>query len=349
MTSRPRPFAQVDVFSAEPYLGNPVAVVLDGTDLSDEQMARFARWTNLSETTFVLPPTTPEADYRLRIWTPSGELPFAGHPTLGSARAWLAAGNAPHSGDVLVQECAPGLVRIHRSPAATPSSVSEASAASSAPGSTWNDDAAPLAFEAPPTVRTGPLEDDVLLAITTGLGISEADVVAQQWVDNGPGWAAVLLRSDREVLDLEPEFPALGEHKVGVLGPVLREAAQDDSAGSVGSPDSGSFPLAFHSGESGALPSGSLTAADPAHGTEDHSFEVRAFVPGPRGYEDPVTGSLNASLAQWLIRTGRAPSDYVARQGTRLGRRGLVTVTSSGADVLVGGRCTVCVTGSVLL
>ncbi|MGX5669744.1 PhzF family phenazine biosynthesis protein [Kocuria rhizophila] len=279
---RSRPFAQVDVFSAEPFLGNPVAVVLDGADLADEQMARFANWTNLSETTFVLPPTSPDADYRLRIFTPDRELPFAGHPTLGSARAWLAAGNTPR-GDVIVQECAAGLVRVHPS-----------------------DDAAALAFEAPPTLRSGDLSPDVLEPITTGLGLRSDQVVAHQWVDNGPGWAAVLLRSADEVLALEPAFAALGAHKVGVLGP-----APEDS---------------------------------------EHRFEVRAFVPGATGYEDPVTGSLNASLAQWLVRTGRAPKDYTARQGTRLGRRGLVRVSADATGaVRVGGQCTVCVSGSVVL
>ena len=276
------------MFSAEPYLGNPVAVVLDGSDLTDEQMARFARWTNLSETTFVLPATTADADYRLRIWTPHGELPFAGHPTLGSARAWLRAGNDPRVAGTLVQECAAGLVRIH-----APSS-----------GSSEDDDAA-LSFEAPPTVRSGDLEDDVLRTIVEGLGITARDVLAHQWVDNGPGWAAVVLDSAEKVLALAPDFSALGAHKVGVVGPA---------------------------------PEGSA-----------HRFEVRAFVPGARGYEDPVTGSLNASLAQWLIRTDRAPREYVARQGTRLGRRGFVHVSSRGEDVLVGGACTVCVSGSVLL
>lgn len=285
---RSRPFAQVDVFSAEPYLGNPVAVVLDGSDLSDEQMARFARWTNLSETTFVLPATTADADYRLRIWAPHGELPFAGHPTLGSARAWLRAGNDPRVAGTLVQECAAGLVRIH-----APSS-----------GSSEDDDAA-LSFEAPPTVRSGDLEDDALRTIVEGLGITARDVLARQWVDNGPGWAAVVLDSADKVLALDPDVAALGAHKVGVVGPA---------------------------------PEGSA-----------HRFEVRAFVPGARGYEDPVTGSLNASLAQWLIRTDRTPREYVARQGTRLGRRGLVHVSSLGEDVLVGGACTVCVSGSVLL
>ncbi|RKQ37071.1 PhzF family phenazine biosynthesis protein [Kocuria tytonis] len=280
---RSRPFAQVDVFSAEPCLGNPVAVVLDGSDLTDEQMARFARWTNLSETTFVLPPVSPEADYRLRIFTPERELPFAGHPTLGSARAWLAAGGTPH-GAAVVQECAAGSVRIH--PAA--------------------DDAAALAFEAPPTVRSGELEPPVLRRVLAGLGLRDEQVAAHQWVDNGPGWAAVLLGSETEVLAIEPDYAALDGIKAGVVGPA---------------------------------PEGS-----------DHDLEVRAFVAGGHGYEDPVTGSLNASVAQWLLRTGRLPGDYTARQGTRMGRRGMVRVSADRTgNVRVGGSCTVCVTGTVAL
>ena len=282
-SARSRAFAQVDVFSPEPFMGNPVAVVLDGSDLTDGQMARVARWTNLSETTFVLPPTSSEADYRLRIFTPDRELPFAGHPTLGSARAWLANGNLPRS-TALVQECATGLVRIHRTP----------------------DDDAVLAFDAPPTIRSGDLGPDVLATLTAGLGLRPEQVLAHQWVDNGPGWAAVLLGSAEEVLAVEPDLTALGGHKVGVVGPA---------------------------------PEGS-----------EHRYEVRAFVPGAAGYEDPVTGSLNASLAQWLLRTGRAPQTWTSRQGTRMGRRGTVHISADDAgNVRVGGSCTVCVTGSVTL
>lgn len=279
---RRRPFAQVDVFSREPHMGNPVAVVLDGTDLSDQDMARFARWTNLSETTFVLPPTSPDADYRLRIWTPGGELPFAGHPTLGSAHAWREAGNAARSGDVIVQECAAGLVEIRPT----------------------NDGA--LTFAAPPTSRSGNFDPAMLEQVKAGLGLDDEEIVAHQWVDNGPGWAAVLLPSAADVLAIEPDYPALGNYKVGVVGP---------------------------------YPEGS-----------PQQFEVRAFVTGTGGYEDPVTGSLNASLAQWLMRTGRAPSSYVAQQGTAMERRGRVTVTSDAHEnVWVGGDCTTCISGSALL
>ena len=279
---RQRPFSQVDVFSLEPYMGNPVAVVLDGTDLSDQDMARFARWTNLSETTFVLPPTSPDADYRLRIWTPGGELPFAGHPTLGSAHAWLKAGNAPRSSHVIVQECAAGLVEVRPT-----------------------DDGA-LSFAAPATSRSGNFDPAMLEQVTAGLGLDDEEILAHQWVDNGPGWAAVLLPSADDVLAIEPDYPALGNYKIGVVGP---------------------------------YPEGS-----------PQQFEVRAFVTGTGGYEDPVTGSLNASVAQWLMRTGHAASSYVAQQGTAMGRRGLVAVTADDHDnVWVGGHCTTCISGSVLL
>src|SRR5262245_18972273 len=126
----PRPFCQIDVFTTTPYTGNPVAVVLDGGGLTIEQMQRFANWTNLSETTFVLPPSEPEADYRVRIFTPALELPFAVHPTLGTCHAWLEAGGTPKRDGLVVQQCAAGLIPIRR---ATDG----------------------LAFAAPPLVRSG--------------------------------------------------------------------------------------------------------------------------------------------------------------------------------------------------
>lgn len=190
---RPRSFVQVDVFSTSPYSGNPVAVVLDGTDLSDAEMQQLARWTNLSETTFVLPPTVPEADYRLRIFTPGGELPFAGHPTLGSARAWLDGGGTPRHADHLVQECAAGLVTVRR-----------------------GEDA--LSFAAPPRVRTGALDDDCLKRIVAAFGIARERVVAHQWVDNGPGWAVIHLSTAEEVLALEPDFSLIPTAMVGAIG-----------------------------------------------------------------------------------------------------------------------------------
>ena len=192
--SRTRSFAQVDVFSARPYLGNPVAVVLDGAGLSDEQMKRVARWTNLSETTFVFPPTTTAADYRLRIFTPDGgELPFAGHPTLGSAHAWLEAGGVARTDGRIVQECAAGLIDVRRG----------------------GDE---LSFAAPPLLRTGDLDDGYLGAIVAAFGIDRADVVAHQWVDNGPGWAVVRLPTAQEVIALEPDLSVIPDGMVGAIG-----------------------------------------------------------------------------------------------------------------------------------
>lgn len=276
----PRPFAQVDVFSPTPLRGNPVAVVLDAQDLDDDQMALFARWTNLSETTFVLPPTTPDADYRLRIFTPGGELPFAGHPTLGSAHAWLEAGGEP-AGEDLVQECGAGLVALRRSEGT-------------------------LAFAAPPTIRSGPLDSELLARVVAALGVDADRVVDHQWVDNGPGWLALLLRSAHDVLAVEPDLDALAGLDVGVVGP---HRAGGDAA-----------------------------------------FEVRAFAPGVGVGEDPVTGSLNASLAQWLIGSGRAPASYRATQGARLGRAGVVAVdTDQDGTVWIGGATTTRIRGTVTL
>jgi PhzF family phenazine biosynthesis protein len=281
-------FHQVDVFASGPLLGNPVAVVHDATGMTDHQMAAFARWTNLSETTFLLPPTDPGADYRLRIWTPGGELPFAGHPTLGSAHAWLEAGGTPAAGadgDV-VQECGAGLVTVRRE------------AASEAGGSR-------LAFAAPPLVRSGPVGPEDLARIAKALRIAVTDVVDAAWVDNGPGWVAVLLEDAAAVLAIRPDFTAFGDLKIGAVGPY-------------------------------------------AAGESDAAVEVRAFVPDIGVTEDPVTGSLNASLAQWLLATGRATAPYVARQGTALGRAGRVHVTQD-ADgaVWVGGGTVTCVRGDV--
>ena len=190
---RNRSFVQVDVFSTSPYSGNPVAVVLDGTGLSDEEMQGLARWTDLSETTFVLPPTVPEADYRLRIFAPGGELPFAGHPTLGSARAWLEGGGTPRHDDRIVQECGVGLVTVRQG-------------------------AGTLAFAAPPRVREGALDEEQLLRIVGAFGISRDRVLAHEWVDNGPGWAVVRLATAKEVLALEPDFSLLPDAMVGAIG-----------------------------------------------------------------------------------------------------------------------------------
>ncbi|WP_287802348.1 PhzF family phenazine biosynthesis protein [Diaphorobacter sp.] len=290
---RLRPFQQVDVFTATPYLGNPLAVVLDGEGLSTEEMQRFTNWTNLSEATFVLPPT-PEghaagADYRVRIFCPGRELPFAGHPTLGTCHAWLQAGGQPRATGRIVQECGVGLVTLRR-------------------------DGEQLAFAAPPLVKSGPLAEDEVQLIARGLGVARDDIVAHAWCDNGPNWRGVMLRSAEQVLGLRPDGAVLAGLDVGVVGP----------RGKVG-----------------------VVGASDAEGI---AFEVRAFFPGNNGLaEDPVTGSLNAALAQWLIGAGLAPSRYVASQGTALGRAGRVHVQQDGPQIWVGGHSVTCVRGEVRL
>ena len=275
-----RRFHQLDVFSAVPLKGNPLAVVHAAQGLSDDTMAAFARWTNLSETTFLLPPQDPAADYRVRIFTPGGELPFAGHPTLGSCHAWLAAGGVPRTAGEVVQECGVGLVRIRQN-------------------------GTRLAFAAPPLRRTGPLEPALLARIVAALGVAPDDVLHHQWVDNGPGWCAVMLQSAQQVLAVRPDWAVLGDVKLGLVG---------------------------------AQPPGGVT-----------QFEVRAFVPGLGVPEDPVTGSLNAGLAQWLIGAGLAPPAYVAGQGRVLGRDGRVHVQQQGETVWIGGDVVSCVEGLVTL
>ncbi|WP_436498159.1 PhzF family phenazine biosynthesis protein [Actinokineospora sp. HUAS TT18] len=273
-----RAFSQVDVFTTEFPYGNPVAVVHDADNLTTKQMAAFARWTNLSETTFLLSPSHPAADYRLRIFTISRELPFAGHPTLGSARAWLAAGHIPQRTGEVVQECGAGLVTVRR-------------------------DGARLWFAAPPLLRGGPVASADLRALAAALRIESEAVVAAQWADNGPGWVAVLLASADAVLAVEPDYARFGDFTaVGVVGP---------------------------------HPAGS-----------DAAFEVRAFIDeGSRFEEDPVTGSLNAAIAQWLIPAGLAPAQYVAAQGTVLGRQGRVHLSQHGGQIWVGGDTVLGITG----
>jgi PhzF family phenazine biosynthesis protein len=274
-----RGFAQVDVFTTGPGLGNPVAVVLDGSGLETEQMQRFARWTNLSETAFVLPPVHPDADYLVRIFTPGRELPFAGHPTLGTCHAWLGAGGRQASPDRVIQECEAGLIEVRR-------------------------EHGNLAFAEPPLVRSGPLDDDDLVRIAEGLRIRRSDIVDAAWADNGPGWAAVLLASADAVLALRP----------GVMP--------------------------FDVGVAGLYPPGSPAA-----------IEVRAVYPeNGSTVEDPVTGSLNASLARWLVDTGRLSAPYTASQGTVLGRAGRVEVTQDAWGRLwIGGRTVTTIEGSVEL
>lgn len=288
-----RPFQQVDVFTATPYLGNPLAVVLDGQGLSTEQMQAFTDWTNLSECTFVLPPSTQGraagADYRVRIFCPGRELPFAGHPTLGTAHAWLRAGGQPR-GEQVVQECGVGLVAIRR-------------------------DGPRLAFAAPALRRSGPLDEADVALIARGLGVARDDIVAHQWCDNGPGWRGVMLRSAEQVLALKPDAAVLAGLDIGVVGP-------RGKVGEVGASD-----------EDGI------------------AFEVRAFFPGHGGLaEDPVTGSLNAALAQWLIGAGLAPERYVASQGTALRRAGRVHIERvADGTVWVGGESVTCIQGTVCL
>lgn len=284
MSSQRRDFSQVDVFSSTTYLGNPVAVVVNAAGMTDDEMATLARWTNLSETTFILPPTDPAADYRLRIFTPGGELPFAGHPTLGSAHAWLENGGQPKNEGFLVQECKVGLVTLK-------STVE--------PGGKTQ-----LSFMAPPTVRSGEIDPEVLDEIVVALGIDKSEVIAHQVVDNGPGWVCLELSSAEKVLALDPKFAPGSNLMLGLLGPHAE---------------------------------GSPTA-----------YELRAFAPKINVYEDPVTGSLNASVAQWLFRTGKVSKEYLASQGSRVGRQGEISLTQDDqGDVWVGGSTVTCIRGTI--
>ncbi|WP_369375336.1 PhzF family phenazine biosynthesis protein [Promicromonospora sp. Populi] len=328
------PFRQVNVFSPVPTGGNPVAVVHDADGLTDDQMAAFARWTNLSETTFLLAPTAAGrdggADYRVRIWTPGGELPFAGHPTLGTAHAWLEAGGEPAEQDV-IQECGVGLVRVRR----------DAAVGSTARGQR-------LAFAAPPLVRSGAVDDADVAQIARSLRIDVSDVVRSAWVDNGPGWVAVQLRDAEVVLGLEPDFVAMGDLKLGVVGEYLvgedtvgEDTVGEDTVGedTVGEGVAGEGVVSEEKvGEHGTA--GSREPSGPA-------VEVRAFVPALGSAEDPVTGSLNAGLGQWLA-GDVLPSSYVASQGTVLGRAGRVYVEKrSDGEVWVGGDAVTTIVGQV--
>lgn len=279
-----RSFKQVDVFTEVPYLGNPVAVVVDAGGLSEDDMRRFARWTNLSETTFLLPPTLPGADYRVRIFTPGGEIPFAGHPTLGSCHAWLEAGHPPKAPDVVVQECAVGLVSLRRS-------------------------GARLAFAAPPLKRSAP-QPELLSEVRAALGLDAEHVLDAQLLDNGPQWLGLLIDSPERVLKLTPDLARL--------------SALDAMVG-----------LA------------SVYADAPEGGPH---LEVRAFAPSHNIPEDPVTGSLNASLAQWLIASGRLPPRYTAAQGACLHRAGRVYLEQDAqGQAWVGGHAVTCISGNVQL
>ncbi|HET8565697.1 MAG TPA: PhzF family phenazine biosynthesis protein [Solirubrobacterales bacterium] len=275
----PRAFRQVDVFGGGPCSGNPVAVVLGAEGLSDGEMQRFARWTNLSETTFVLPPAGSGADYRVRIFTPALELPFAGHPTLGTCHAWLEDGGEARDPEAIVQECDAGLVGIRR-------------------------DGDRLAFAAPPPLHSGPASEEEAARVAAALDLDPAEMLAVEWVDNGPGWIAVLLESAERVLELQPR-------------------RLDFDLGAVG----------FH-------PQGAEAA-----------IEVRAFFPlDGVAAEDPVTGSLNASVAQWLLGSGRLSAPYVATQGSAIGRAGRVHVDQDeDGTIWVGGRCETVLEGTAAL
>jgi PhzF family phenazine biosynthesis protein len=305
-----RPFQQVDVFTDTAFLGNPLAVVLDGTGLSDAQMQTFAAWTQLSETTFVLPPTSEGAaggaDYRVRIFTPGAELPFAGHPTLGTAHAWLKAGNTPRQAGVLVQECGVGLVTLKQL------------------GERW-------AFAAPPLTRSDFSAED-LAPVLTALGLDASEVVAAQNLNNGPHWLGLLVDSVDTVLALEPDHAALKKLGIKVGVAAKRQA-----------PDSGLIRRANREARA-------FTASNTRIANDPTDLEVRAFAAPVGVTEDPVTGSLNASLAQWLMADGHMPTSYSARQGTMLGRAGQVFLSQDPqGQVWVGGDVVACVQGFVTL
>jgi PhzF family phenazine biosynthesis protein len=311
-----RPFKQVDVFTSAAYLGNPVAVVLDGTGLSDASMQSFARWTQLSETTFVLPPS-PEAkaqgaDYKLRIFTPGGELPFAGHPTLGSASAWLKAGGQAQQAGVLVQECGVGLVRLEMREGR------------------W-------AFAAPP-VQMRSMPEATLPALLKALGLQTNQVMDSQILNNGPEWWAFLLDDVETVRNLAPDHLALKQ--LGVKVGVAAKTGQENIA----SP----LLISRSNRESKAFAGKSLRHE--ATDKPDAQLEVRAFAAAIGITEDPVTGSLNASLSQWLIGSGEMPTDYVASQGSALGREGRVHIQQdTQGQVWVGGDTVICIEGHVAL
>ena len=269
------------MFASGAGSGNPLAVVHDAAGVGDHVMQQFATWTNFSETTFLLPPTDPAADYRVRIFTHASELPFAGHPTIGSAVAWLAAGGTPQREGRLVQECGVGLVELRR-----------------------DDDT--IAFAAPPLIRSGPLSEAELAEIVDVLQLDPGDVVASAWVDNGPNWRGVQLRSAEAVLEVEAPTGVVDGFHVGLVG---------------------------------------------LHDAGECAIEVRAFFNDATGAvrEDPVTGSLNASLAQWLLAGDVLAAPYVAAQGTVLGRGGRVQVTESDNEIWIAGRAPIVVEGVVHL
>ncbi|WP_395623506.1 PhzF family phenazine biosynthesis protein [Sphingomonas daechungensis] len=261
-------FQLVDVFGSGPFTGNPVAVY-DGQGLDTETMQQIARWMNLSETTFLLPPTSDEGDYRVRIFTLERELPFAGHPTLGTCHAW--AERTGSTKDCVIQECEAGLITVERR------------------GGRW-------AFEAPPLIRTGAVEEPLVAEVADFLKIDRSKIVEAEWVDNGPGWLGILLGSAEEVLALEPVSSYPRRMDVGVIGP---------------------------------YPDG-----------HELAFELRTFFSNHVGaiVEDPVTGSFQASAAEWMIRSGRGHPPYVTAQGTQLGRSGRAYIDHEGDRLWIGGQ-----------
>lgn len=271
-------FCLVDVFGTATFSGNPLPVLFDADALSDAEMQRITRWFGFSETAFLVAPTEPEADYRVRIWTLERELPFAGHPTLGACHSWRSMSGKP-AGATVVQQCGAGLVEIRA-----------------------GDE---LAFAAPPLIRSGAVDEAEVAELAAFLGIKREAIVEAQWVDNGPGWVAVLLKSAEAVLAITPPATAARRFDVGVVGP---------------------------------------------HASGEAAYEVRALFSDHRGaiIEDPITGSLNASLAQWLISTGRFTAPYVARQGTAIGREGRVTVEQdAGGQIWIGGRTLTIASGTI--
>jgi len=276
-----RAIKQVDVFTNTLGMGNPVAVVLGADGLSDREMAEFARWTNLSETTFILEPTAPGADYLVRIFTPTVELPFAGHPTIGTCHAWLEAGGTPQSADQIVQECDAGLVALRRVDGR-------------------------LSFQTPPRMQSGPVQHEVIERTLSSLGLDPAHVVDTEWCHNGPPWVGVLVESPEVLRALEPTW----DH--------------DD----------------IYAGVAALLDDG----------TGEPALEVRAFFNAGGTREDPVTGSLNGALAQWLIGIGTLTAPYVSSQGTSMGRDGRVFISTTGPDeIWVGGDAITGIDGRVAL
>lgn len=262
----------VDVFGAGPLSGNPLAVVIGADALTTDEMQRLTRWFNLSEIAFLLSPTHPEADYRVRMFTLDREMPFAGHPTLGSCHVWLSAGGVPKKAMEIIQECGAGLVKIRRAHGR-------------------------LSFAAPPLIRSGAPTQGELDEARQLLRIEARDILDAAWIDNGPGWLGIRLASAEKVLVLDPIRSWPGRIDVGVVGPHAKGG--------------------------------------------DAAFEVRAFFSDHLGaiVEDPVTGSLNASLAQWLFAMGVVVDDYVAAQGTRLGRHGRIHLSRDDAGhIWVGGE-----------